>query len=129
MKSDTSIRKFSWTFIVKQFSYNCSLSLSYVKMYYRLRMPTAREVTICNKLLDKPKDCWLVDPVGFFTSNSTDNEKCVYLHLATNRNWLDYSQTGVSSIPLYVAADMYDIEKLHTNRLLTINNETIDFKY
>ena len=122
--SDTLIR-FNWNAILRYYSGDCKKSVialvSVICDNYNMR-----DLLLYHK---QQPDCWLQKPIDFVMNGSTYNQKCVYLHLATKRNWLDFEEYGSTTLPLHVVEDLYAIPTLQSNPLLTINNEMIDFKY
>lgn len=119
MKSNTLIR-FSWYEILKVNRYKCEDAYSTLSKVLEGRYSIPKSSTL---------DCWLFNPIEFLVSVATIQQKCVYLHIATRRNWMDYKEKGTISVPLYVVEDMYNIDTLRTNPLLTINDDSIDLKY
>lgn len=120
MKSDTLIR-FGWEAMLATYNYDCKKSLQYL---YRVTTGISPPPT-----LKKNIDCWLSKPIDFLMSGATDNQKCIYLHLATKRNWLDYKEHGITYVPNYIVEDLYVLATLDTNPLLQINDENVDLKY
>lgn len=55
------------------------------------------------------------------------NDVCVYLKLASLRNYAEYLEKGEDRLPVYFFDG--DIEKLKRNPLLTIDDKFIYFKY
>ena len=130
MKLGTSIKKFAWESVLKEARYNSKIAISLLRaMLIEQPDPFSNTGRLIYKLKQSNTDCWLINPVEFFLSNSTDNEKCVYLDLASKRNWADYEFKKQTSLPLYVAEDYYNIKLLESNILLEINDKSIDFKY
>lgn len=60
-------------------------------------------------------------------SNYTISEKIDYLGLCSLRNYFDYEYQKESGLFLYFSP--ISIEKIKLNRLLTINDDYIKFKY
>lgn len=127
MKSDTLI-KFNWEGILSYSSYDCKKAIKLLSQIITNNYGI-KDYKVIESMRLGIKDCWLIRPVEFLMNGSTTNEKCVYLHLATKRNWLDYTETGNTSLPIYIVDQFYSIESLQTNPLFNIYNETIDFKY
>lgn len=123
MKLGTSIKRFSWSNALRRGNYDCKRVINIIQSF------TMRPFSEKWQFMLTSPDCWLSNPVEFFLSNSTDNEKCVYLDLASKRNWADYEFKKQTSLPLYVAEDYYNIKLLESNVLLEINDKSIDFKY
>lgn len=119
MKSSTLIR-FSWYAILKAANYDCN------KAYGILTKVLTGSYTMPT---DTKLDCWLERPVAFLASGATVQQKCVYLHIATRRNWLDYEEKGSTNLPVFIVETLYNIDTLRTNPLLTINEKNIDLKY
>ena len=126
MKSSTLI-KFNWTELLKAYSYDCIVTLKILENICLYK--TMRFNPIIIKAINSVPDCWLLDRYEFHSLNATEQQKCIYLHIATRRNWMDYVEFGTTSVPLYVVEDMYNIDTLRTNPLLTINDDNIDLKY
>lgn len=129
MKSNTLIR-FSWTPILEYYNYNCDKSIIMLSKIITNRY-SIKESNLVRFLKKQVKDCWLCDPVGFLTSGATVNEKCIYLHVATKRNWMDYELYGVGTVPIFIVKELYNTEKIKSNPLIEydIVSENFILKY
>lgn len=129
MKSDTLIR-FSWMGILEYYAYDCKKALLCLQKIITGHYPHT-EHSLIKAIQKNPKDCWLLKPTSFLVNGATANEKCVYLHLASQRHWLDYEQFKITHLDFLYAQEFYSIEALKSNPLLTIKKEfnLIDFKY
>jgi hypothetical protein len=61
--------------------------------------------------------------------NATESEILVYLHLTSLRSIHEYMTRKATTLPIELASVYYSIEALKRNRLLTVNNNSIQFKY
>lgn len=126
MKSSTLIR-FSWNTVIGYFSYDCEKSIEFLKAWYLQYTIPKKYLNLAFKI-QKSKDCWLENPTEFFTHGATANEKCIYLHLASKRNWMDYEEYGTTSVPLYIVEEIYNVEKIRNNPLIDYDVTTEQFK-
>lgn len=126
MKQNTLIR-FSWFTILKYYNFDCEKAHKFLIKLIN-RSFSVKETYLVNKCRQNP-DCWLEDPIGFITTVATNNEKCIYLHLATQRQWYNYEYNKDTSLDIFIAQELYSIDSLQYNSLLTINNEKINFKF
>lgn len=127
MKSDTLIR-FNWFEILKEANQKRDKALAILKELCIYEIPKRGSLQLYSKIKNNP-DCWLSDKYNFFKTISTDMDKCIYLHIATKRNWLDYSTQGITYVPIYIIEIFYNIESLKYNPLLKINDNYIDLIY
>ena len=81
-----------------------------------------------------PLPSFLLESERFVCYNSSQNknlngasieDRIIYLFLAGKRDLLDYKMKGIDSIPLEFSE--FDINKLKSNKLLSINDNTIKF--
>ena len=114
MKSDT-LTKFNWKEITAYCSYDCDKCIKVL----------ANVILKKTKQFDKDPDCWLSKPIDFLMSGATNNQKCVYLHLATKRNMLE----NESTIPNYIVSNFYGLELLKTNPLLYVGDKRTELRY
>lgn len=126
--SDTLI-KFNWNVMVKYYSGDCVKALKLLNGCIARSLGLEKLRIYRNLQHNKPVDCWLRSPLDFVVNGATYNQKCVFLHLATKRNWLDFEEYGTTSLPIHVVEDLYSIDSLSSNPLLTINNDNVDLKY
>ena len=111
--------------MIGYFSYDCEKSIEFLKAWYL--QYTMKHLDLVVKMY-KNKDCWLEHPAEFFISGATANEKCIYLHLASKRNWMDYEEYGTTSVPLYIVEEIYNIDKIRNNPLIDYDIITEQFK-
>lgn len=93
------------------------------------------------KELRNKKDCWyfssiiksksdnmnyLLNLEDWYNCKYTMTERCIYLDLASYRNYADYEFKDEISVPIRNIQHLYDINKLKSNRLLTVNGRDID---
>jgi len=119
MKSNTLIR-FNWYDILKAARYDCDKAYSMLQKVITgsYTMPESANL-----------DCWLTDSIDFLVNAATVQQKCVFLHIATRRNWLDYKEKGSTDLPIFIVEGMYNIESLRTNPLLKITEKKVELKY
>lgn len=56
----------------------------------------------------------------------TVEERCIYIDIASYRNFADYLFKKEISVPIVNVQHLYDINKLKSNRLLTVNGRNIE---
>ncbi len=93
------------------------------------KSPTARELTMLGKLKGKPTNSYIINPEELLNSNYAITDICVYISLASKRNYADYIISNNSSLPTFIIDDIFNIEKLKRNKLLDIDDSMIHFKY
>jgi hypothetical protein len=120
MKQDTLI-SFNWNEIYKASNYSCKTALNIVKYFCEIKVLTEKERKLVNKLNKKNFSTWLKEPIKFFSTNSSDSDKCIYLMIASLRNKSKYSVLEDSKIPFYLVEDIFDVKTLASNTLIEIN--------
>lgn len=110
---------------------DCKLILWFLKCDLGLTKKTPTFNRFYKKIyLPRKKDSWVLDIKGLLYDNSaTEQEKCIYLMLASKRNMTDYFMHDRSTLPLHIAELYFDKEQLETINILEINNREIRFKY
>jgi hypothetical protein len=78
-----------------------------------------------------PKDfqgkSFIINLEGLLGSSSSDVEKIEYILLASLRNYFDYKYQNDAKLYLYFSD--ISLERISKNKLLTIDNDYIKFKY
>lgn len=75
-------------------------------------------------------DHYILNELAFIRNkyNATADEQCIYLHIASKRNYLVHKLTGKKHIE-YVLVKEYELDKLRLNRLLLIEENNINLIY
>jgi len=84
-----------------------------------------------NKIYSSRCTHYILDEQKFIDNESkaTIDEQCVALHIASKRNYLMCKLIGESGVYYPLIQDIYDLDKLKLNRLLTIENNKIYLKH
>lgn len=86
-----------------------------------------------NSILKSPavKNNYILDLKSWYNARNkyTLEERCIYLDLASHRNYADYEFKNEISVPIRNVQHLYDIEKLKSNRLITVNRRDIDLLF
>lgn len=74
---------------------------------------------------------YLINLEGFYKDRKkyTIEERCIYIDIASYRNFADYLFKREISVPIINVQHLYDIDKLKSNRLLTVNGRNIELKF
>ena len=124
------VNKYNWANIKTYTNYDCEKIIKYMEFLH-------------TKELHNKKDCWYFSSInkargdnnsfilnleGWYKSRNkyTVSERCIYLDLASNRNYADYEFKNEISVPIKNVQHLYDITKLKSNRLLIVNGRDID---
>lgn len=120
--------KYNWYYLYKATKGDCSYILSVIKALSGIKNPSQRDKKAIRTMLNGELDGWILNPKWLLTNKeSTNSEKCVYLYLASKRNYMDYLSAGVLHLPLFIL-DEFDKSKLMNNCLLKIDKNYIYFK-
>jgi len=121
--------KYNWKYLYKATKGNCSDILSVLKALSGLKIPSQKDRRAIKVMLNGELDGWILNPEWLLKhKGSTNSEKCVYVYLASKRNYMDYLSAGLTYLPLFVILDEFDETKLMNNCLLTIDKNYIYFK-
>jgi hypothetical protein len=94
----------------------------------RVKKASTLENIIILKSMKYTQHNWLNKPVELLALKATNNEKCIYISIASKRNYFLYLDRGVSYLPTYYLEDEL-INKLKLNTLLKIEDNKILFDY
>jgi hypothetical protein len=119
---------FNWEQILRHTKYDCNLSLNVIKCISRVKKATTLENIIILKSMKYTQHNWLNKPVELLALKATNNEKCIYISIASKRNYFLYLNKNISYLPTYYLEDEL-INKLKLNTLLRIENNKILFDY
>lgn len=119
---------FNWDQILRLTKYDCNKSLNVLKCISRVKKSSTLENLIILKSYKYPQHNWLNKPVELLMSKATNNEKCVYIDIASKRNYFLYMNKNISYLPTYYLDDDI-VTKLKLNTLLIIEDNKILFNY
>lgn len=119
---------FNWSYLYKYCKKDCNTIIDVLRYLSGIDEITNKTADIVNKIKDEPKDSYVLDCVGLLTdTTATNQEKCIYIYIASKRNYLDYKMANKDWLNLNLIS--VDIDKIKYNRLLSIKNDIIYFKY
>ena len=120
--------KYSWVGLYKHCNGDCNTILNILKYYNGKEVVTTKIANIISKIAKHTKDSYIQDLRGLLEDRTaTNNDKCVYLFLASKRNILDQQIDGIECLPIWLAS--LDVNKLKHNALIELDNDNIYFKY
>lgn len=119
---------FNWDQILRLTKYDCNLSLNVLKCISRVKKASTLENTIILKSSKYVQHNWLNKPVDLLLSKASNSEKCVYISIASKRNYFLYLSKNISYLPTYYIDEDLLI-KLKLNTLLIIEDNKILFNY
>ncbi len=130
LQKDTGLLRYNWNRLYKYSKQDCTVAVNALKAYLKLKRLTKKENYILQRMLEEKQDSWILKPISLFTHKaSTISEKCIYLFLASKRDYNQYLSQGIDFIPTFIVEDKLNIDYLENNSLLTIEDEIIRFKY
>lgn len=119
---------FNWDQILRLTKYDCNLSLNVLKCISKVKKASTLENTIILKSSVHVQHNWLDKPVELLFSKASNNDKCVYISIASKRNYFLYLSKNITYLPAYYIDDEL-LTKLKLNTLLVIENNKILFNY
>lgn len=128
--------KFNWEKLIILNEFKPEFVIVYMSITRGVKIKYLPQGILPNKLRRKAKNRGLpigdsfilnIDPLLNNSGSYTINEIFNYIELASRRSLFEYSVQKIKTLPLALALDSkYDATK---NRLLTIDNAVINFKY
>lgn len=96
--------------------------------YYNGKEVDCEIADVIVKIAECKKDSYIRDLNGLLSDKrASNNERCIYLFLASKRNHLDYLIEGIDWLPINLVS--VDTNKLKHNSLIELDNNYIYFKY
>jgi len=121
--------RYNWKYLYKATKGDCSRILSVLKALSGLKSPSQRDKRAIRQMLNGDLDGWILNAEWLLNhKESTNSEKCVYVYLASKRNYMDYLTASRRGLPLFVVLGEFDENKLKNNCLLTIDKNIIYFE-
>lgn len=126
--------KFSWKKINNKFGWNAHDVLQYFYIKQNIKIPPFLNRKIPKRVkIETSKSyplgpCFILNIDEVLENTEYPNDLYIYLELASMRNRFDYSIRGQTTLPLLFVPE-YLTEIIHINRLLTIKDEKVYFKY
>lgn len=119
--------KFNWQVLNKACRGDCRLIVEFFRKIAK-KEPIVK-LQHQTALRAKNKFSYLRDPLSLVNNeaNATNSEICMYIYLASLRNFGDYYVSNTTA--LHVDYCDIKVELLGSNRLLTIEDNYIHFKY
>lgn len=79
----------------------------------------------------KDKINYLLNLKGLYENRKKYNteERCIYIDVASYRNFADYEFNGIKTVPIKNVQHLYDIDKLKLNRLLIVTGRDIKLQF
>ena len=124
-----NIIRYNWLDIINYTEYDCNKILRVFYFFYNKTYLTTKDFFIRNILHSTAEKCNYILNVGdLLNANINNTYKCIYLDLASQRNYIDYIFKNKKDVPIeYI--DKYNINNLRNNPLLLVTDKYIELKF
>ena len=119
--------KYNWYYLYKYCKGDCNLMLKVLRFFIGEELRDKKAYHIAIKLAKKERTSFIKDIHGLLADKASNQDKCIFLFLASKRNVAEYTLTGNDW--LHKALISFDINKLKHNTLIEIKSDYIIFKY
>jgi len=121
---------YNWDKIYKYAKKDCEKVIRLIFCMTEYAKPNKQEYILIEKINQHKKESFIINEIDFMFDNTvTNTDKCVFLLLASKRNYSSYKLNNIDYIETYIVENIFDIEKLKRNKLLNIIDDKIYFKY
>lgn len=124
-----NILRYNWLDILQYCEYDCDKILRTFYFFHNKAYLTKKDFFIQNILNSKHEKCnYILNIKALLEATVSKNKKCVYLDLASQRNYIDYLLEKNKNVPIMYASK-YDLEILKTNPLIIVEDNYIKLKF
>lgn len=118
--------RFHWNSLSKNSNGNCFDIINVLKIVSGIRKPSRKYLNIIYAMLNYDLDGWIEKPVQLLNNKyASCNDKCIAIHIASFRSYMDYIERGIDSVPIFIIKNIYNIDKLRNNCLLEVTDNVI----
>lgn len=126
-----NITRFNWQDIKIYTNNDCKKIVKYMQFLYSKELRNKKDYWYFSSIIKSKSDKlnYLLNLEDWYNCKYTTIERCIYLDLASYRNYADYEFKKEISVPIRNVQHLYDINKLKSNRLLIVNGRDIDLLF